>query len=101
MKTELTKQYVKKTVKKLFLFVFLCIIFSAVTQSVRPLVYNEIALSQMDNTPESFVIMEIYNRIRPAINLVYGGIIVWFTYSIGRDTYKFVKTIEHETEKEN
>ena len=106
MKTELTKQFIKKTIRKIVIFAFFMIVITSIFQSMSPIVSNEIALGQMQNSNEAFVLMETFNKIRPIRTAVYTGIIVWFVYTIGRDIYKFAKTIkETETnvinEKEN
>lgn len=94
MKTELTKQFVKKLIKKGFIFTFLVIIFSAVTQAMSPVITNSLALTQMQNSNEMFVFLQTYSKLRPVVNLIYGGVLIWFTYTIGRDTYKFIKHME-------
>lgn len=104
MKQELTKQFVKKTIRKIVIFAFLMIVITAITQSMSPIVSNNLALTQMQNSDETFVLMDTYNKIRPIFSLVYSVIIVWFVYGIGRDTYKFVKALgnnNNDINKEN
>lgn len=96
MQTELTKQFIRKTIRKVFIFAFLMVIVSSVTQAMNPVVTNEMAMGQMQNSNEMYILMETYNKIRPVFSLIYGGIIVWFTYGIGRDIYKFAKTLTKE-----
>mgnify|MGYP006967120953 CR=1 FL=1 len=102
MKTELTKQFVKKIIKKIVIFAFIMIILTSFTQSMSPVVSNNMALTQMQNSDAMFIMMNTYNKIKPIISAIYFGITVWFTYTIGRDIYKFVKTVnESNNEKEN
>ena len=101
MKNELYKQFVKKTIRKVVMFTFLMIIVASIAQSMSPVISNELALTQMQNSNEIFVIVNTYNKVRPIANSIYVGIIIWFTYMLGRDVYKFVKTINVENEKEN
>lgn len=101
MKTELTKQFVKKTIRRTLIFAFVMFIVAAIGQSIEPMVTNELALTQMQNDNVMFVAMNAYNKIKPIFNALYSLIILWFVYTLGRDTYKFVKTTNNENEKEN
>lgn len=100
MKTEVIKQFIKKTVIKVLVFVVVMSVVTAIIQSVSPTITNEIALSQMQNNNESFILINAYDKIRPMINLVYLVISAMFVYTLGRDTYKFVKTINNENTME-
>ena len=104
MKNELIKLFVKKTIVKTAVFAFIMVVIAALVQSASPLVSNELALTQMQNSNEMYVLMNTYNKIRPIVNVVYAGIVALFVYTLGRDTSKFVKTINTvstENEKEN
>ena len=102
MKAELTKQFVKKTIRRTLIFTFIMIIVAAIAQSISPVVSNSMALTQMQNGNVMFVAMNTYNRIKPIFNALYSCVILWFVYTLGRDTYKFAKTINNtENEKEN
>ena len=101
MKTELTKQFVKKTIRRTLIFVLVVSIVTAISQAMSPVISNELALSQMQNDDFMFVVMDTYNRIKPIFNMLYSCVILWFVYTLGRDTYKFVKTINTEIKKEN
>lgn len=102
MKTELTKQFVKKTIRRTLIFAFIMLIVAAIGNSISPIVSNELALTQMENDNLMFVVMNAYNQIRPIFSTLYSCVIIWFVYTLGRDTYKFAKTINNtENEKEN
>lgn len=96
MKTELIKQFTKKMIRKVVLFAFLMVVMTAVGQAIAPLVSNELAMTQMQNSNEMYIFMNAYNKIRPVFGIVYSGIVVWFLYGIGRDIYKFTKTLSAE-----
>ena len=101
MKTELTKQFVKKTIRRPVIFTFIMIIV-AIAQSISPVVSNSMALTQMTNDNVMFVAMNTYNKIKPIFNITYSCVILWFVCTLGRDTYKFAKSIINiENEKEN
>lgn len=93
MKSELTKQFVKKTIRRTIIFTFTMIVIAAIGQSMSPVISNELALTQMQNDNAMFVAMNAYNKIKPIFNTLYSCVILWFVYTLGRDTYKFVKTI--------
>lgn len=101
MKAELTKQFIKKTIRRVLIFSALLFVCIAITHSIDPIITNQVALSQMRNDDTMYMIMEVYNRLKIVSNVVVSGIILWFVYTLGRDTYKFVKTIKTENEKEN
>lgn len=101
MKSELTKQFVKKTIRRTLIFAFIMIVVAAIGNSINPIVSNELALTQMQNDNAMYVAMNTYNRIKPIFNTLYSCVILWFVYTLGRDTYKFVKINNAENEKEN
>ena len=102
MKTELTKQFVKKTCIKIIIFTFVMIVISAIGNSVGTIVANEFAVAQMLNSNEAFVMMNMCNNIFHRVaNIAHVCVILCFVVSIGRDTYTFVKTINTENNKEN
>ena len=93
MKSELTKQFVKKMIRRTFIFAFVMIVVAAIGESMSPVISNELALTQMQNDNAMFVLMNTYNKIKPILTALYSCVILWFVYTIGRDTYKFAKTI--------
>lgn len=101
MKNELSKQFVKKTARRTMIFVFVMFVVAAIGQSISPFISNNLALTQMQNDNVMFAVMNTYNQIKPIFNALYSCVILWFVYTLGRDTYKFVKTINTENEKEN
>ena len=101
MKNELIKRFTKKTVMRIIIFAFVMFVLSAIAQSVSPIVTNEMALTQMDNANEIFIMMNVYNKFMPVVNIAYSLVTLWFTYTIARDICKFVKTINTNNEKEN
>lgn len=98
MNTELTKQFVKKTARRTLIFVIAMIIVSAIVQAISPVITNEIYLSQMQNDNVMFVVMNAYSKLEPIVNIVYSCAILWFVCTLGRDTYKFVKTTNNDKE---
>lgn len=90
-------KFIFKTASKIIMFTFLMIVAAAVAQSLSPVVSNEMALTQMENSNELFVVMNTYNKIRPIISAVFTGVAIWFTCTIARDTYKFFKNQKEKT----
>lgn len=95
-----TKKFVIKIIRKCVVFALLMIVVAAIGQSVSPIVSNQVALGQMQNSDEMYVLMNTYNKIRPIVSFAFAGIILLFTGTIARDIYKFVKTTI-ENKKEN
>ena len=100
MKNELSKHFVKKTVRRTLIFAFVMVVVAAIGQSISPVVSNELALTQITNDNVMFAVMNTYNRLKPSFNALYSCVILWFVCTLGRDTYKYVKTINTENVKE-
>ena len=101
MKSELTKQFVKKMIRRTLIFTIIMVIIAAIAQAMSPVISNSLALTQMQNDNVMFVIMDTYNRIKPIFNTLYSCVILWFVYTLGRDTYKFAKTINNSANNVN
>ena len=97
---ELKRKFISKTAIKIVIFVFLMTIILFIAQSISPVVSNNLALGQMQNTDEAFVVMNTYNKLRPMFNTAMVGVCVLFVISIVKDVFKFAKNIK-EIEKEN
>ena len=93
-----TKKYIIKTAIKVIAFMIISTI--ALTLLQTPVITNEIALGQMENSDEWFLIMETYYKIVPIIRIVYGCVSAGFIITIIYDTYKFIKTKLKETTKD-
>lgn len=99
---ELKQKFISKTAIKIVIFAFLMTVILFIAQSVSPIVSNNLALGQMQNSDEAFVIMNTYNKFRPIFNYTMVGICVLFVISIVKDVIKFIKNIKDiENEKEN
>ena len=100
--SELKQKFISKTSIKIVIFAFLMTVILFIAQSVSPIVSNNLALGQMQNSDEAFVIMNTYNKLRPIFNYTMVGICVLFVISIVKDVIKFIKNIKDiENEKEN
>ena len=99
---ELKSKFISKLAIKVIIFVFIMTVVLFIAQSVSPIMTNYLALGQMQNSDEAFVVMNTYNRFQPVIRIIFVGICILFTTSLVKDTYKFVKNInELKNEKEN
>lgn len=99
MRRELIKNFAMKIALKAIIFALIMFGVAAVSQAISPVVSNELALTQMQNSNEMYILMDTYNKIRPIVSVAYTGIILLFICTIARDTYKFVKNM-NENEKE-
>ena len=91
------KKYIVRTVVKVIIFMIISAIALSLLQS--PVITNEIAMGQMENSNETFMIMDAYNKVAPIISIIYGCITVGFAVMIIDDTYKFIKTKTKEKMK--
>lgn len=101
MKNRLISHFIKKTTVKVIIFAVLMFIVAAVGQSMSPVISNNMALGQMQNSDEMYILMDTYYKVRPIVSAAFAGIILLFTGSVARDIFKLVKTINTENEKEN
>lgn len=92
-------EFIKKTAIKLVIFSFILIVVSSIYQAIFPIIANEIALTQMQNYADSFAIVEMLTTIQKIAIAVKWIVIIVFMSVIGRDTYKFTKTIKENKEK--
>lgn len=91
------KKFIIKITIKVIVFAIISTI--ALTLLESPIISNNIALGQMQNDDTLFILMEIYNKVRPYITVVYSLIVICFAYTVGYDTYKFIKTKTKEKEE--
>lgn len=98
--TKPIKKFITKTAVKIVIFAVILILVTSLLQSISPIMSNQIALGQMQNSDEAFVFMNTYNKIRPIANIGLTVIGVLFAGTIARDTYKFIKSFENNNEKE-
>ena len=92
-----TKRFIIKTAVKVIVFATISII--AMTLLGSPVISNQVALGQMENSNELFILMDIYNKIKPIISVIYSCVVLLFIGTTGYDTYKFIKT--KKTEEKN
>ena len=82
-----TKNFIFKTVVKIIIYTIFSTI--ALTLLDSPIISNELALGQMQNSDTLYLWMETYNRVRPYISIIYWAITAFFAWSIGSDAYTF------------
>lgn len=93
-----TKKFVVKTVKKCILFAVLMFLIAGLMKPVGVVISNEMALTQMQHSNEMYILMDTYNKVRSIVSVAFAGIILWFTGTVARDIYKFVKNTENKKE---
>jgi hypothetical protein len=85
-----TKKFIVRTFVKIIIYAIISTI--ALSLLTSPIITNELALGQMENSNELYLLMETYNKVRPFISVIYGFVTVMFAATIIGDTYKFIKT---------
>mgnify|MGYP003430122429 CR=1 FL=1 len=85
-----TKKFIIKTTIKVIAYAILSTI--ALSLLTNPIITNELALGQMQNSNELYLLMETYNKVRPFISIIYGLITALFAATTIHDTYKFIQT---------
>ena len=85
-----TKRFIIKLIVKILIYAIISTV--AVSLLSSPIITNELALTQMENSNELYMLMETYNKVRPFISIIYGLITAFFAWTTIRDTYKFINT---------
>jgi hypothetical protein len=85
-----TKKFIIKTAIKVIVYAILSTV--ALSLLTNPIITNELALTQMENSNELYILMDTYNKIRPFISIVYGLITCLFVSTTIYDIYHFIKT---------
>lgn len=98
------KFMVKLTVK--FLLLMLIVTFSTATvnvlNSMEVIISNNVALGQMSNSDEAFVLMEFYSGlVRPLTLSVTVLFVAAFSVWMSSDIYKFLKNKGEKNEKQS
>lgn len=82
-----------------------CLVFtilSAITLVLiqTPVITNKIAMGQMENSDELYVLMETYYKMVPIVQIVYGLIAFTFVAWVVYDIYVYVKKTKEKKENE-
>lgn len=91
------KKFIVTIAIKVFAFGIISAI--ALTLFQTPLITNELALGQMENSDSLFMLMDGYYKIRPWITGIYSFITVLFIGHIGISIFNFIKKLKEEKEK--
>lgn len=79
----------KRTILKTVVLIIVLVILQAVTY--HPVLNNELAMTQMENSNELFIVWDSYNRVRNVLPFVYTVIGLSYVGWIGADVYRFMK----------
>lgn len=88
------KKFAIKILSRVVKFAALLIIASAIIEN--PILRNEIALGQMENSTTAFMLLGMYFSFQNIAKFVTGLIVLWFIWDIAREIYKFIKSIYKE-----
>ena len=90
------KKFIINTVVKILIYAIISTI--ALSLLTNPIITNELALGQMENSNELYLLMDTYNKVRPFISIIYGLITALFVGTTIFDTYKFIKIKKNKGE---
>lgn len=89
-----TKKFAIKILSRVVKFAALMIITLAIIEN--PILRNEVALGQMENSTAAFMLLGMYFSFQNIAKFVTGLIVLWFIWDIAREIYKFIKSIYEE-----
>lgn len=85
-----TKKFIIKTTIKVIAYAIISTI--ALSLLTNPIINNELALGQMQNSNELYLLMETYNKVKPFISIIYGFVTAFFAATTICDIHIFIKT---------
>ena len=88
------KKFAIKILSRVVKFAALMIITLAIIEN--PILRNEVALGQMENSTAAFMLLGMYFSFQNIAKFVTGLIVLWFIWDIAREIYKFIKSIYKE-----
>lgn len=84
-----TNKYILKLITKIFIFAITSIVvFNYLL--VNPVISNELALGQMANSNEMYVLAQTYDKAKSIILIVYSCVTALLAGTAIYDTYKFI-----------
>ena len=89
-----TKKFAIKILSRVVKFAALMIITLAIIEN--PILRNEVALGQMENSTPAFMLLGMYFSFQNIAKIVTGLIVLWFIWDIAREIYKFIISIYKE-----
>lgn len=93
------KKFITKTAVKTVIFAVISVIALSLLQS--PVISNNIAMGQMENSDALYILWDTYNKIQPIVSVIYSLIVLWFVGTVGYDVYKFIaQKIKEKKENE-
>ena len=84
-----TARFTMRFLTRIIIFASISII-ALILWSANPIITNEMAMGQMENSNELYMVMETYNRVKPIISFIYGCIATWFVGTTIYDIYKLI-----------
>lgn len=84
----------KRTVIKTVILVIVLMLISYLVN--HPVLNNELAMSQMQNSNELYILWETYNSMRNMLPAVYSIIGIVYLVGIGADINRFIKNKQKE-----
>lgn len=87
-----THKFITRMIIRLSIYVMITII--ALNLLHNPIITNELAMTQMENSNEMYILMDTVNKTKHYISIVYGCITALVAGTTINDIYKLTKTKE-------
>lgn len=92
-----TNRFAKRIIVRIFVYAVVSIIVANIMLNT-PVITNNIAMGQMENSNELYLMMETYNKVKHFISIIYG---FFTTYVVGVTVYDIFKFISKQNKGEN
>lgn len=86
------KKLIFKSITKLAIVFVICLIGSLLINAFAPIISNNLAIGQLENSDTNWALMQAWNSFQNVINLLGGAICLYCGYFIGVDIYNYFKT---------
>lgn len=86
------KNLIFKSINKLVIVFIIYLIGSSLINAFAPIISNNLAIGQLENSDTNWVLMQAWNSFQSIINILGSAICFCCGYSIGVDIYNYFKT---------
>ena len=89
-------KFLTKTIIKGAILLCMIVLMPTVVDAMVPIITNDIALGQMENSNDAYILMQTYGTYMSIARFGIGTIMVCLGLSMGLDTYIFTKSYKKE-----
>lgn len=86
------KRFIIRTTLRVVVLVIVCLLVFSISNALNTIISNELALGQLENSNENYLLMEVYNgSIKPICAMLVTMLTFVIVCPLGMDIYKLSK----------